>query len=1141
MLDTELGICNDTTEQLSACRSLLAACSTHTTNEPIWFIAGRTRLRLAHILHVCGQPEEARRELEIAKATMTKAIASGRSNKTELFARLQELKDSTPATEAGLFVDDASLLKRYEAFSNDQTVQRDAFIYSTALDRGEDVALAILEKDASASNREMFWRWSSRTEALLEEIGDIAHLYMNRLATGDIACNLFSDRATLIEWHKRFDEKHRSFNLWLPKMNCRKTLALIQTQIRNEDQALKAVIEIKEIAADQDSFWYEEGFRSQAEISSQRAISKANEKLLPIAFETGFRRSEWLLHDLDSLPAHFLGSWEMYRIKVGTSRVDPATDVEQLLLKLMKKDFAHGLLSTKDIESICSTLFREDLVQSLDKPLNHSIVLDTLSPEALSAVLYGTAGSPTSEKEWEEIFETLSAWLLNRSTEPENQRHYLLFQIQNTRQSKSLHASSSFEMRAAESQRLIDLVPQLNATVREQVSSNISAWRSLIASAKSAVYLQTHNHPFFDTEIPEFQEVLGLYNQSLAENFGNGRILREVHAHVNIAQLYFHAAFKLNQQAIDPFFQALLNAVAALERVREGWRALRGWERVQNLTLALEDPMIMNIIPWAVAILCQFPDSHADFRASNIWSMIQAAKSIGLGWLTEINMEIVRGSLADTDTDAGSAPNDKVDGKQENRTCPSPPDEHVETAVDNSQGKEPQKQSTAKAEPNPMAGEEVKFDDNANPSTSSPSADVAVGEAQKQANSEGPPYTMLVDVETKLQRMGEVGGDVVFVDWYNGSSRLKPFIKPLLTVISPGQRPKCCLADITWETVDNFAQQFVHLDTDDLKSKKNSKILYKLNPLVEPLKQLSRPGQTLVFSPCGNLHRIPLHALKIDGEVLIERNPIVYCSSISLLIVAFESRQDFERKMPAESPSHQPSSFNASIYGDPPSEVGKKALQATAFRLRAQNLHTGDEFKAEHFNRTIQDSDINLVHYHGHAHFSHSSPMDQSLAFKDQHFTLRQIFDVPPGRRAFHVSLLGCGSGASKTMQTNDVIGLGPSLFHAGAASTVSSLWTFSDADAALFSEYFYEEFKSFEDGDTEALEIGVEGVNINGESTGEQRVGSEGFLWNLAIANQRAVLKIKEQKGALYHWAGFVLNGWWMMHVPGCTVKVHP
>jgi hypothetical protein len=168
--------------------------------------------------------------------------------------------------------------------------------------------------------------------------------------------------------------------------------------------------------------------------------------------------------------------------------------------------------------------------------------------------------------------------------------------------------------------------------------------------------MQKNNHPFFDIECPEFAEVLGLYQQCLEENHGNNRFIREVYTQVDIAQLYFHAAFRLNQQAIDPFFQALDKALTTLDKVRDGWRALEGWERVQSLTLALEDRMIMTISPWAVAVLSQFPDTHGEVRNNMIWTMIQVAKSMGLGWLLEINAGIVR----------------QPRGGQARELCPSP-------------------------------------------------------------------------------------------------------------------------------------------------------------------------------------------------------------------------------------------------------------------------------------------------------------------------------------------------------------------------------------------------------------------------------------------------------------------------------------
>lgn len=108
----------------------------------------------------------------------------------------------------------------------------------------------------------------------------------------------------------------------------------------------------------------------------------------------------------------------------------------------------------------------------------------------------------------------------------------------------------------------------------------------------------------------------------------------------------------------------------------------------------------------------------------------------------------------------------------------------------------------------------------------------------------------------------------------------------------------------------------------------------------------------------------------------------------------------------------------------------------------------------------------------------------------------------------------------SKTVPTDDVIGLVPSLLYAGASSTVSTLWPFSDADAAAYSEMFYEGFFG---GGTQAGEETAVGIPSS----------AGGVVVDLAKANQKAVLGIMRRKPALYHWAPFVLNGYWMMTSP--------
>ncbi|KAL8644981.1 MAG: hypothetical protein Q9210_006967, partial [Variospora velana] len=62
----------------------------------------------------------------------------------------------------------------------------------------------------------------------------------------------------------------------------------------------------------------------------------------------------------------------------------------------------------------------------------------------------------------------------------------------------------------------------------------------------------------------------------------------------------------------------------------------------------------------------------------------------------------------------------------------------------------------------------------------------------------------------------------------------------------------------------------VHFEESDLRKSDASKDLQRLNPLVEPLAAATESGQTLVFSSIGSLHRLPLHALTINGGTLIE-------------------------------------------------------------------------------------------------------------------------------------------------------------------------------------------------------------------------------------------------------------------------------
>ncbi len=192
-----------------------------------------------------------------------------------------------------------------------------------------------------------------------------------------------------------------------------------------------------------------------------------------------------------------------------------------------------------------------------------------------------------------------------------------------------------------------------------------------------------------------------------------------------------------------------------------------------------------------------------------------------------------------------------------------------------------------------------------------------------------------------------------------------------------------------------------------------------------------------------------MHALKIDGVLLIQRNPIVYSSSLTVLNVVYQNRKAAEHRQTAPTTTQ----YQAALFGDPPSAAGRKALKslATKFHTEAQ---IGDASTSSNLLASLTNPSLNLLHYHGHVTFQEGDPKDHGLELDDRRFSLRDVFDLElitstyQKNAGYHVTLLGCGSGMSKTTMSNDVLGLVSAFLYAGAGSVVSALWPFDDRDA---------------------------------------------------------------------------------------------
>ncbi|MEU2240063.1 CHAT domain-containing tetratricopeptide repeat protein [Streptomyces sp. NPDC018338] len=215
-----------------------------------------------------------------------------------------------------------------------------------------------------------------------------------------------------------------------------------------------------------------------------------------------------------------------------------------------------------------------------------------------------------------------------------------------------------------------------------------------------------------------------------------------------------------------------------------------------------------------------------------------------------------------------------------------------------------------------------------------------------------------------------------------------------------------------------------------------------LSPLVAPLAGLTRPEDTVVICPTGPLHQVPFHALSTEGGAsLIERNPVAYLPSVSLLrtLAHRESR----------------TGRGAVVLGDPGGDLPYAREEA---RLLAARLGTEPLIGAEATRRRVLDAmaGAGILHAACHATFRTDDPLSSGLALADGSLTGRDIL-----REDWHgvrlAVLSACETGLGGADRTDEVLGLSRSLLFSGVRSLVMSLWRVPDRSTASLMGAFHD------------------------------------------------------------------------------------
>ncbi|KAF1957694.1 hypothetical protein CC80DRAFT_469598 [Byssothecium circinans] len=360
--------------------------------------------------------------------------------------------------------------------------------------------------------------------------------------------------------------------------------------------------------------------------------------------------------------------------------------------------------------------------------------------------------------------------------------------------------------------------------------------------------------------------------------------------------------------------------------------------------------------------------------------------------------------------------------------------------------------------------------------------------------------------------------DIVLVDWFY----VDPFFdrgKLLLLTARKGEIPTVDEIQVDVEAVEKWKKD--HLNTSSwLQGTQVPKLASKVaratfnetcGAIIEPLERRTKEKDVLVLCPTGFLNGMPLHALNIDEEALIRRNPCVYIHSHSLLRPCFSAAQ-----YASDTGSPVNAKFLSGIAGVGKDKVkfasGRDSIAKLADQLQGTSMIDKSATKSNFLEHAEESR---LLHIQTHCSWDSSNPLDHHIEFAAQgednasHETLtaRDVFALR-FQQGSHFNVIACASALTDVKAGDEVMGLVPALLYSGASSVVSTLWPIYDDVGARFSEVFF-------------------------DNVVEQRQ-KEGTHWvNVARAVQEGTKALDpDQNDGLLTWAPFVLNGYWMFAV---------
>jgi CHAT domain-containing protein/lipopolysaccharide biosynthesis regulator YciM len=295
--------------------------------------------------------------------------------------------------------------------------------------------------------------------------------------------------------------------------------------------------------------------------------------------------------------------------------------------------------------------------------------------------------------------------------------------------------------------------------------------------------------------------------------------------------------------------------------------------------------------------------------------------------------------------------------------------------------------------------------------------------------------------------------------------------------------------------------------------------LYK--QLIEPLVS-HITGKELIIVPHDVLHYLPFHALVgPDGHYLIEKYPVYYLSSASLLQFVKEKRKSGGEKVLA---------FGNPDLGDPEKNLEYAELEAEEVKnIYPQSTVYVKKEASEEKSKSLSPTH-DILHFATHAQLNEDDPLSSAVLLakedkEDGRLEVREIFGMD--LKANLVVLSGCDTGLGKLSTGDELVGLTRAFIYAGTPSVVASLWSVDDSSTAHLMSSFYRNLKTM--SKVEALrQAQLELIRGEGRSDllARRGVGGIGKLGETPKSQSPSQNPISISTSHPYFWAPFILVG---------------